>query len=158
MNGRRESSAKIMLPTLCRLTSRIFYWRKCREIIENSGDLLVTIGRSLIHDAEKCDHVLQDRNSVVPYLQYFVCSLLTVLELNYKEDDSIVDEDKDTIVDKNACAYFWYFLAGLGIEANCNKLLKQYYQKEHFKEPQIVYLKLQSVTAQTANRFVFPNS
>ena len=136
---------------------------KCREIIENSGDLLVTIGRSLIHDAEKCDHVLQDRNSVVPYLQYFVCSLLTVLELNYKEDDSIVDEDKDTIVDKNACAY-WYFLAGLGIEANCNKLLKQYYKRNILKttnclsEVQSVTPKQQtdlfSLTAEVSQRIV----
>ena len=102
-----------------------------RKIIEDSGNLLVTIARSLIHDAEGCDHVLQDRNSALPYLQYFVFSLVTVLELNYKEDDdSIVDEDKDTTVDEDAYAYF---LAGLGVETNCNKLLKLYYQSNILK-------------------------
>ena len=104
-----------------------------RKIIEDSGNLLVTIGRSLIHDAEGCDHVLQDRNSAVPYLQYFVFSLGTVLEHNYKKDDSIVVEDKDTTVDKNAYAYFWYFLAGFGVETNCNKLLKLYYKRDILK-------------------------
>ena len=102
---------------------------KSRIIVKDSGNVLVTIGRSLIHDAEKCDHVLQDCNSAVPYLQYFVRSLLTVVELNYNEDDSIVVKDKNTTVDKNACAYCWYFFAGLGFETSCNKLLKQYYKK-----------------------------
>ena len=136
-----------------------------RKIVEGSGDLLTTIGRSLIHDAEKCDHVLQDRNSAVPYLQCFVCSLLTVVELNYKEEDgSIVDEDKDTTVDKNACPYLWYFLAGLGIETNCNKMLKQYYQKnilnatKCFSEAEYVTVEqqadLSSLTAEVSQRVV----
>ena len=104
-----------------------------RKIIKNSGDLFATICRSLIHDAEGCDHVLQDHNSAVPHLQYFVFSLGTVLEHNYKKDDSIVDEDKDTTVGKNAYAYFWYFLAELGVETKGNKLLKQYYKKDTLK-------------------------
>ena len=104
-----------------------------RKIVKNSGDLFTTICRSLIHDAEGCDHVLQDHNSAVPHLQHFVFSLGTVLEHNYKEDDSIVVKDKDTTVNKNAYTYFWYFLAGLGLETNCNKLLKQYYKRNILK-------------------------
>ena len=137
---------------------------KSREIMENSGDLLTTIGRSLIHDAEKCDYVLQDRNSAVPYLQFFVFSLITVLELNYKEDDSLVDKDDDTTADEDAYAYFWYFLAGLGIDTNCNKLLKQYYKKNILKttnclsEAEYVTAKqqadLSSLTAEVSQRVV----
>ena len=135
-----------------------------RKIIENSGDLLTTIGRSLIHDAEKCDYVLQDRNSAVPYLQFFVFSLVTVLELNYKEDDSVVDKDDDTTADEDPYAYFWYFLAGLGIETSCNKLLKQYYKKNILKltnclsEAEYVTAKqqadLSSLTAEISHRVV----
>ena len=77
--------------------------------------------------------MLQDHNSAVPHLQHFVFSLGTVLEHNYKEDDSIVVKDKDTTVNKNAYTYFWYFLAGLGLEINCNKLLKQYYKRNILK-------------------------
>ena len=105
-----------------------------RKIIEVLGNLLVTIARSLIHDVGGCDHVLQDHNSAVPNLQYFVFSLLTVVELDYKEeDDSIVDEDEDATVDWEAYTYFWYFLAGFGVETNSNKLLKQYYKRNILK-------------------------
>ena len=105
-----------------------------RKIIGDSGNLLAAISKSLIHDAEGCDHVLQDRNSALPYLQYFVFSLGTVLEHNYKEeDDSILVEDKDTTVGKNEYTCFWYFLAGLGDETNCTKPLKQYYQRDILK-------------------------
>ena len=102
---------------------------KSRKIYENSGDLLATIGRSLMSDVEKCDHVLQDHNSAVPYLQYFVFALVAVLELNYKEDVSLVDKDDDTTPDEDVYAYPHHFLAGLGIETNCNKVLKKYYKK-----------------------------
>ena len=100
------------------------------KIIKNSGDLFATLCRSFIHNAEGCDHVLQDCNSAVPYLQYFVFSLGTVLKHNYK---AIVVEDKDTTLNRNTYAYFWYFLAGLGVKANCNKLLKQYYKRDILK-------------------------
>ena len=134
---------------------------KSRMNNENSGDLLSTIGRSLIHDAEKFDQVLQDHNSAVPYLEYFVFSLATVLELNYKiEDNSIVDED----MTGDAYTYFWYFLAGLGVETNCNKLLNQYYKKNILKttnclsEAEYVTAKqqadLSSLTARVSNRVV----
>ena len=131
------------------------------KVIEDSEDLFTMIGRSLSHDTEACGHVLQDRNSAVPYLQCFVCSLVTVLEL---KDDSIVDEDKDTTVGKNAYAYFWYFLAGLGVETNCNKLLKKCYKRDILKttnclsEAEYVTAEqqadLSSLTAEVSQRLV----
>ena len=41
------------------------------------------------------------------------------------------DEEYDkklskTVMNKCKCAYFWYFLAGLGVEINCKKLLERY--------------------------------
>ena len=123
--------SKDLAPNSLQIHFKNILLKNSRKIIEDSGDLLATIGRSLIHDVEGCDHVLQDRNSAVPYLQYFVFSLVTVFELNYKEDDdSMVDEDKDTTVDEDAYAYF---LAGLGVETNCNKLLKLYYNRDILK-------------------------
>ena len=97
-----------------------------RKVIKNSGDLLVTIGKSLIHEAEECDHELLDHNSAVPYLQYFLFSLETFFNPNHKKLDK-------ALKDRNASAYFWYFLAGYGVESDSNKLLKQYYEKNVIK-------------------------
>ena len=92
-----------------------------RKVVENSGDLLVTIGKSLIHEAEECNHELLDHNSAVPYLQYFLFSLETLFNPNHKKLDK-------ALKNKNAFAYFWYFLAGHGVETESNKLLTQYYK------------------------------
>jgi len=90
-----------------------------RKVIKASGDLPATIGKSLIHDAEEFDYVLPDHNTAVPYLQSFVFSLETLLNLGCKKLDTAL-KDVDT--------YFWNFLAGLGVETNRMQLLKQHYQ------------------------------
>ena len=92
-----------------------------RKVVENSGDLLVTIGKSLIHDAQECDHELLDHNFAVPYLQYFLFSLETLFNPNHMKLNKALKY-------KNAFAYFWYFLAGHGVETDSNKLLEQYYK------------------------------
>ena len=140
-----------------------------KKVIENSGDLLTYIGKALIHDAEDRDSELPDHNSAVPYLQYFLFALDTLLNPDHEkllmdeyeaatyedsEDDTVMDEydavtddevidEGDALMDdevkeegdkklskavmnKSKCAYFWYFLAGLGVEINCKKLLERY--------------------------------
>ena len=91
-----------------------------RKVVENSGDLLVTIGNSLVHRAEENGCELLDHNSTVPYLQSFFLSLETLFNPNHKNLDK-------ALKDKNTSAYFWYFLAGHGVETN--ELLKQHYEK-----------------------------
>ena len=141
-----------------------------KQVIENSGDLLTYISKVLIHDAEDRDSELPDHNSAVPYLQYFLFALDTLLNPDHEkllmdeyeaatceddeEDDAVMDEyeaatDDEVIDEDNAlmddevkeeddkklskavmnkckCPYFWYFLAGLGVEINCKKLLERY--------------------------------
>ena len=50
-----------------------------RRVIKDSGDLIVTIGKLLIHSVEESDYELPDHNSTVPYLEYFLFSLETLL-------------------------------------------------------------------------------
>ena len=93
-------------------------------LLENSrkvtpGDLPATIGKSLIHDAEKFDYVLPDHNSAVPYLQSFMFSLETLFNLDCKKLDTAL---------KDVDVYFWNFLAGLEDKTNSMQLLKQHYQ------------------------------
>ena len=92
----------------------------------NSGDLsmITTFGKSLICDAEDCDHELPDHNSAVPYLEYFLFGLETALNL---------DDKKLTLSDKDKFAYFWCFLAGLIAENDSKNLLKQYYGRNALK-------------------------
>ena len=136
-----------------------------KKVIENSGDLLTYIGKSLIHDAEDHDSELPDYNSAVPYLQYFLFALDTLLNPDHEQllideyeaathededdavmdeydavtDDEVIDEDdalmddeeydkklSEAVMNKCKCPYFWYFLAGLGVEINCKKLLERY--------------------------------
>ena len=87
-----------------------------RKVIKGSGDLIATIGKSLIHDAEEFDYVLPDYNSAVPYLLSFLFSLETLF--NKKLDKGLDDIDE----------YFWNFLAGLEVKTNGMQLLKQHYQ------------------------------
>ena len=122
---RRESKEHFgMISLQAQFKSDLF--ENSRKVIKNSGDLLVTIGKSLIHEAEECDHELLDHNSAVPYLQYFLFSLETFFNPNHKKLDK-------ALKDRNASAYFWYFLAGYGVESDSNKLLKQYYEKNVIK-------------------------
>ena len=93
-----------------------------RKGVKDSGYLLVTIGKSLIHDADEFDHVLPDHNSAMPYLEYF----LDALETLYKPDDK---KRHKAMRNKNRHTYYWYFLAGLGIKTDSQQLLKQYYQR-----------------------------
>ena len=96
-----------------------------RRVIKDSGDLIVTIGKLLIHSVEKSDYELPDHNSTVPYLEYFLFSLEILL--NHKKLDK-------TLMNANAFSYFWYFVAGLGgVESNSKKLLKQYYGRNCLK-------------------------
>ena len=138
----------------------------CRNVIENSGDLITYIGKSLVHDAE--DYV-PDYDSAVPYLQYFLFALdilhnpdhekllmdeydaatheddeddavmdgydaLTDNEVIDEDDaligDQVIEEDDKkldkVVLNKGKCAFFWYFLAGLGVEINYKKLLERY--------------------------------
>ena len=89
-----------------------------RRVIKDSGDLIVTIGKLLIHSVEESDYELPDHNSTVPYLEYFLFSLETLL--NHKKLGK-------TLMNENTFSYFWYFVAGLGgVESNSKKLLKQY--------------------------------
>ena len=96
-----------------------------REVL-NSGDLSVikTIGKSLIYDAEDCDHELPDHNSAVPYLEYFLFGLETALNL---------DDKKLILSDEDEFTYFWCFLAGLIGENDSKNLLKQYYGRNVLK-------------------------
>ena len=89
-----------------------------RKIIKDSGNLIATIGKPLIHDAEEFDCVLPDYNSAVPYLLSFLFSVETLFNLDYKKLDEGLDDD----------AYFWNFLAGLEVETNGMQLLKQHYE------------------------------
>ena len=94
--------------------------------ILNSGDLSVitTISESLVYDTEDCDHELPDHNSAVPYLEYFLYSLETALNLDFK---------KLTLSDKDEFAYFWCFLAELIAESDHKNLLKHYYGENALK-------------------------
>ena len=63
-------------------------------------------------------------------------------EYDVLTDDEVVDEDDalmndevkeeddkklgKVVMNKGRCAFFWYFLAGLGVEINCKKLLERY--------------------------------
>ena len=98
-----------------------------RTVIEDTGDLIATIGRSLIHNAEDCDHELPDHNSAVPHLELFLVALEMLLTPDYKVLHNVFLEDKDTF------AYFWCFFAGLGVEAGSKELLKQYHQRNILK-------------------------
>ena len=93
-----------------------------RKFIDISGNLLAPISRSLIHNIEECDHKLPDHNSAVPYLQYFLSSLETLLNPNHRKVDMAWTDD-------NASACFYFFFAGLGVEATCKKQLNQYCQQ-----------------------------
>ena len=136
-----------------------------KKVIKNSGDLLTYIGKALIHDAKDHGSELPDHNAAVPYLQYFLFALDTLLNPDHEKllmdeyeaatqedeedavmdeydavtDDEVIDEDgalmddkeddkklSEAVTNKCKCAYFWYFLAGLGVEINCKKLLEQY--------------------------------
>ena len=90
-----------------------------RKVIEDSGDLIATIGKSLMYDNEECNCEPADRNSAVPHLQDFCLAVETLLNPDHKK---LILRYKDEF------AYFWCFIAGLGAEANIKKLLKQYYK------------------------------
>ena len=66
--------------------------------------MIVTIGKLLIHSVEESDYELPDHNSTVPYLEYFLFSLETLL--NHRKLDK-------TLINKNAFSYFWYLLLDL---------------------------------------------
>ena len=89
-----------------------------RKVIEDSGDLPATINRSLIQDTEDYDPELLNHNYAVPYLQYFLFALDTILTPDHKrrlsdecdavmhrnttvaeEDDAVMDE-QDTVTDE----------------------------------------------------------
>ena len=72
-----------------------------RKVIKDSGDLVTTVGRLLIHDIEDNDHELPDHNSAVPYLEYFLFSLGTFLISDHKKLDK-------ALKDRDAFTYFWY--------------------------------------------------
>ena len=95
-----------------------------RKVIEGSGDLPATIGKSLIHDAEEFDYVLPDHNSAVPYIQSFLFSLETLFNLDYKKLDNVLGDGD---------AYFWNFLAGLGVVTSDMQLLRRYYEGSTLK-------------------------
>ena len=90
-----------------------------RKTIEDSGNVIATIGKSLIYDNEECNCELADRNSTVPYLQDFCLAVETLLN---------PDRKKLSLRYKDEFAYFWCFIAGLGAETNITNLLKQYYK------------------------------
>ena len=92
----------------------------CRKSIEGSCDLLATIGKSLIHNAEEFDHLMLDGSATPPYLHYFSFSL----EIFLDPDCEVVN---DAIMNKDHFAYFWYFLAGLGVRSNSKMLLQKYH-------------------------------
>ena len=94
-----------------------------RKVIEDSGDLIATNGESLIYKSEEWDHELPDHNSAVPHLELFLSALETLLNPDYNKVHKV-------FMGEDAFAYFWYFFAGLGVEAGSKKLLKQYYQKD----------------------------
>ena len=72
-----------------------------RKVIETDRDLITTVGRLLIHDAEDNDCQLPDHNSTIPYLDYFLFSLETFLNPGHKKRDT-------ALKDKDAFTYFWY--------------------------------------------------
>ena len=72
-----------------------------RKVIKDSRDLITTVGRLLIHNAEDNDHELPDHNSAVPYLDYFLFSLRTFLNPGHKKLDT-------ALKDKDVFTYFWY--------------------------------------------------
>ena len=72
-----------------------------RKVIKDSRDLITTVGKLLIHDAEENDHELPDHNSAVPYLEYFLLSLGTFLNPDHNKLDK-------ALKDKDAFTYFWY--------------------------------------------------
>ena len=104
----------------------------CSEVVEDPGDVLANIGKLLLNDVEEHDNELPDHNSAVPYLQYFSFALEALL------DPDFVIED-DAIFGKESFTYFWYFLAGLGVETNSEKLLKLYYQNDLLKVTNCAY-------------------
>ena len=72
-----------------------------REVIKDSRDLITTVGKLLIHDAEDKDHELPDHNSAVPYLEHFLLFLGTFLNPGPNKPDK-------ALKDKDAFTYFWY--------------------------------------------------
>ena len=96
----------------------------CRKVIEDFGDLITTVGKLLVRDAEDSDYELQDLNSTVPYLDYFLFSLEALLK--HQEFDR-------TLMDEDAFTHFWYFVAGLQIETNSKKLPNAYYGRNCLK-------------------------
>ena len=73
-----------------------------RKVIETDRDLITTVGRLLIHNAESNDHKLPDHNSTIPYLDYFLFSLRTFLTPDHNKLDKAL-KDKDAF-----STYFWY--------------------------------------------------
>ena len=97
-----------------------------RKVIKHPGDLIATIGTLLNHDAEERDHELPDRNSAMPYLEYFLSSLEMILNPHYRKITKALKT-------WYAFAYFWYFLAGFGDEVASKQLLKEYYRRKILK-------------------------
>ena len=65
---------------------------------EDSGDLIANFDKSFIHNAENCDHELPDHNCAIPYLEYFLATLLNL-------DHNNLDK---ALKNKDVFAYFWY--------------------------------------------------
>ena len=101
-----------------------------RKIIKNTGNLVATIAKLLIRDAEDCDHKLPDHNSVVPYLEHFLFALETGLS---KDPHKAAEYTKLTQSDKDEVAHFWRFLAGLRAETISMNLLKHYHKRNTLK-------------------------
>ena len=97
-----------------------------KTVIEDTGDFIAVICRSLIRNAEDCDRKLPNHNSAVPHLELFLSALETLLTPDHKILHCVL-KDKDTF------AYFWYFFAGLGVEAGSKEPMKQYYQRNILK-------------------------
>ena len=76
-------------------------YENSRKVIKSSGNMIETFGKLLIHNAEDCDHELPDHNSAVPYLEYFLFSLPTLLNPDRKKIGK-------ALKDKDAFAYFWH--------------------------------------------------
>ena len=104
-----------------------------RKIIKNTGNLVATIAKLLIHDAEDRDHKLPDHNSAVPYLEHFLFALESGLNLDSKNTHKAVEYIKLTQSDKDEFSHFWCFLAGLTAETMGINLLKQYYKRNALK-------------------------
>jgi len=105
---------------------RVTLLQSGRKLIEDLQDLSAAFTKPITHNAKEFDHELPDHNTAVPYLEYFLSSL-----------DSLLNPDHNNLVkilkdDKNVFAYFWYFYAGLGAEFN-SELLRQYYWRNLLK-------------------------